>query len=149
MSVSRQTAADASGSVAVTPAKVDPEAEAAIRSTVLDDEGLYDADAGRMGRALHPSLAKRSWDLDQASRRAVRTTTAEQVINWTAAGEGRDDALGDRTVDIEVIDVSADIASVVADTKLYHEYLHLVRVPDGWRILDVLWRYQDGHGPAA
>ncbi len=145
----RPTGADAPGRVAVAPARVEPEVEAAIRATVLDYyEGWYDADPARMRRALHPSLAKRPWDADPTLVNAVRTTTAERMIELTAAGEGRDDALGDRTVAIDVVDVSGDIASVVVSTELYYEYIHVVRVPDGWRILNVLWRYQDGHGPA-
>ena len=100
-----------------------------------------------MTRALHPSLAKRFWDDDPARRDAVRTITASEMVEWTAAGEGRDETLGDRSVAITIVDVAGDIAAVVAATRLYHEYLHLVRVPDGWRILNVLWRYQDGRDP--
>jgi len=137
-------------SQAPAPGRTAPSAAvaAAIGATVRDYyEGWYDADAARMARALHPSLAKRYWDADPARIEAVGTTTARQMIDWTAAGEGRDDALGDRTVLVDVVDVSDDIANVIASTKLYREYLHVVRVPDGWRILDALWRYQDGHGP--
>jgi hypothetical protein len=132
------------------PSTPGPTAEVveAIRATVRDYyESWYDADPARMARALHPSLAKRYWDDDPARIEGVRTATAQQMIESAAAGEGRDDALGDRSVAIDVVDVATDIASVIAKTKLYHEYLHLVRVPGGWRILNVLWRYHDGHGP--
>jgi len=31
----------------------------------------------------------------------------------------------------------------------YDEYLHLVETPDGWKIVNGLWRWSDGHGPRA
>ena len=69
------------------------------------------------------------------------------MIVATAAGEGAADAAG-RTVDIEVVDVAGDIASVVVRSSTYDEYLHLMSTPDGWRIINALWRYADGHDPA-
>lgn len=136
-------------STAATMPAPNPTDISAIRATILDYyEGWYDADAARMTRALHPSLAKRFWLDDPVRRAEVRTITAGEMIEGTAAGEGRDDAVGDRSVEISILDVTGEIASVLAATRLYFEYLHLVRVPDGWRIINVLWRYQDGHDPS-
>jgi hypothetical protein len=42
--------------------------------------------------------------------------------------------------DIHIQDVFEDIASVVVRTRGLHEYLHLVRSPDGWHIANALWR---------
>jgi len=121
---------------------------AAVRATVLDYfEGWFDADAERMQRALHPILAKRSYAQDEARSPAVSSVTAEQMVAWTAGGHGRRDGV-DRTVEIDVADLSGGIATVVARSEVYIEYLHLVATPDGWRILNTLWRYADGHGPA-
>ena len=55
---------------------------AAIVATVLDYfEGWFDGDAERMERALHQELAKRGPGL--------RTVTKDEMITWTAAGEGK------------------------------------------------------------
>jgi hypothetical protein len=144
------TATTTRGGIARSTPDATAEVVDSIRATVLDYyESWYDADPARMARALHPSLAKRYWDDDPARIEAVRTATAPEMIEWAGAGEGREDALGDRSVAIDVVDVSNDIASVTARTRLYYEYLHLVRVPDGWRILNVVWRYRDGHGPTS
>ena len=122
---------------------------AAIRATVLDYfEGWYDADADRMRRALHPSLAKRSRAQDDARTPAVASVTAEQMVAWTSAGHGRDDAGPDRAITIQIADVAGDIAAVVVHTAVYDEYLHLVATPDGWRIVNALWRYADGRDSA-
>ena len=122
---------------------------AAVRATVLDYfEGWFDADPERMRRALHPGLAKRSRAQDPDRTPAVSSVTAEQMVAWTAAGGGRADDVPPRVIDVDVVEVSAGIATVVVHSATYVEYLHLVATADGWRIINALWRYADGHGPA-
>jgi hypothetical protein len=122
---------------------------AAVRATVLDYfEGWFDADPERMRRALHPALAKRSHGQDADRTPAVSSLTAEQMVAWTAAGHGRARAGAERAVEIRITDVSGTIASVMVRSAAYIEYVHLVATPDGWRIVNALWRYADGHGPA-
>lgn len=121
-----------------------------IRDAIHDYyEGWYDADPERMRRALHADLAKRSWAQDRARTPAVSSLSAGQMIVWTAAGHGRQDGLGGRDLEIDIVDVSHPIASVVVRAPAYDEYFHLVETPDGWRIVNVLWRYADGHGPTS
>jgi Putative lumazine-binding len=109
-------------------------ARAAVVATALDYfEGWFDGDAERMERALHPALAKRGPTL--------RTTTKEQMVAWTAEGEGKalDPGPG-RRIDVTVVDVHGDIASAVVESDVYREYLHLVRTDDGWKIVNALWQ---------
>ena len=120
---------------------------AAVRATVLDYfEGWFDGDPKRMERALHPLLAKRSWAQDLARTPALSTTTKAQMVLFTSRGNGRTDGDG-RRLHIEVVEVSGHIATVVVHSDAYVEYLHLVATPDGWRIVNALWRYADGRGP--
>ena len=102
-------------------------------------DGWFDGDAPRMARALHRDLVKRSSLPDQAS--ALSFVTAEQMIAWTGQGEGKQVARGlaDRTIEVEVLDVKHDIASVLVRSEPYYEYLHLVRTRDGWKIANALW----------
>ena len=119
---------------------------ALIVATVHDYfDGWFDGDASRMERALHRDLVKRSPGQDQASTLAF--ITAEQMISWTGEGEGVQVASGlaDRTIEVEVLDVKDDIASVLIRSEPYHEYLHLVRTRDGWRIANALYRGLSGH----
>jgi hypothetical protein len=105
-----------------------------ITRTVLDYfEGWFDGDVARMDRALHPELVKRS------PREPLGVTTKQRMLELTARGEGREDG-ADRRLDVEIEDVRDDIASVTVRAAVYHEYLHLVRTPDGWRIANALWR---------
>ena len=121
---------------------------AAVRATVLDYfEGWFDGDAVRMARALHPLLAKRSWAQDPARTPVLFTTSAEQMVLFTTRGNGRTVDVEKRHLEIDVVEVSGSIATVVVHSDAYVEYLHLLQAPDGWRIVNALWRYADGRGP--
>ena len=106
-----------------------------IERTVRDYfEGWFDGDVGRMDRALHPELVKRS------PGASLGITTKERMLELTAQGAGRADG-ADRSLDIEVEDATEDTASVTVRSAVYREYVHLVRTPDGWKIANALWRY--------
>jgi len=111
--------------------------EAAIKATILDYyESWWTANTARMERALHPDLVKRALMPDG---RSLDQDTATSMLAWTARGDGRKDA-GDRIVELVFRDIEESIASVTVRTGVYLEYLHLVRLPDGWKILNALWR---------
>ena len=95
-------------------------------------EGWFDGDVDRMDRALHPDLVKRR------AGETLGLTTKERMLQLTAAGEGAADG-ADRRLEVEVMDVHGDIASVVVRSAVYHEYLHLVRTGAGWMIANALW----------
>ena len=118
----------------------------AIEATVRDYyEGWYRGDAQRMARALHPALVKRSFAQGPDRAPVVDETTAEEMVAATAAGVGRSRA-GD-ALDIRMAEIGAGIASVNVFADHYVDLLHLVETPDGWKILNALWRWADGHGP--
>jgi hypothetical protein len=113
--------------------------EAAVVSTVLDYfEGWFDGDAGRMERALHPGLAKRSLQKDG---RTLDETTAEWMIDATARGLGGERDPGDRRIEVEVEDVYDTIANVTVRSAVYREYVQLALTPEGWKIVNTLWEW--------
>jgi hypothetical protein len=103
-------------------------------------DGWFDGDAVRMERALHPELVKRSPGPDHAASLGI--ITAQQMIEWTGDGEGARIAeqLADRSIQVDILDVNDDIATVLVRSELYHEYLHLVRTHVGWKIANALYR---------
>lgn len=108
--------------------------EEQITATVLDYfEGWFEGDVDRMDRALHADLVKR-----QAGA-TLGITTKERMLDLTRLGEGKADA-GDIAISIE--DVGEEIASVTVLGGVYHEYVHLVRTPDGWKIANALWQFR-------
>jgi hypothetical protein len=117
--------------------------EAAVVATALDYfEGWFDGDPARMERALHPELAKRPGDAGPGS---LGTLTAQEMIDATTAGIGRTRDVPDRQIRVEVVDVFGNIASAVIRSAVYHEYIHLVRTPDGWKIANALWEWMPGY----
>jgi ketosteroid isomerase-like protein len=105
----------------------------AITATVHDYfEGWFDGDEVRMRRALHPDLVKRR------AGDELGVTTKERMLELTRQGEGKEDG-ADRTIDVRVADVYGDIATAVVTSAVYHEYLHLVRTSEGWKIANALW----------
>ena len=108
--------------------------EALIRQAVLDYfEGWFEGDAARMRLALHPGLVKRR------AGDELGTTTKERMVELTERGEGKEFA-GGGPIEVEVEDVYEDVASVTVRAPPYHEYLHLVRTREGWKIANALWR---------
>ena len=95
-------------------------------------EAWFDGDGDRMARILHPDFCKR--------RRAESLSfiTREQMVEWTAAGDGVEEAK-DRSLDVVILDVYGDIASVRVRSAVYYEYLHLVRTDDGWKLANALF----------
>jgi ketosteroid isomerase-like protein len=105
----------------------------AITATVRDYfEGWFDGDVERMDRALHSDLVKRR------AGDELGITTKERMLELTRLGEGKADA-ADKTLEIQVVDAYGDIASAVVSSAVYHEYVHLVRTDDGWKIANALW----------
>ena len=121
---------------------------AAIETCVRDYyEGWYTADGERMARAVHPALVKRAFAQDRDRRPVIHETTADEMIGGAAAGAGRSRA-GSK-LDIRVAEIGGGIASVNVHADHYVDLLHLIETPDGWRIINALWRWADGHGPRA
>ena len=117
--------------------------EAAVVACTRDYfNGWFDGDSQSMDRVLHPALAKRSLRQVDTDSDELRTVTKDQMIGWTAEGEGKTaDPGGDCGIDVEVIDLYGNIASVVVRSPVYREYLHLVRTDDGWTIANALWHF--------
>jgi hypothetical protein len=111
-----------------------------IEQAALDYfEGWYDADPVRMERALHADLVKRSFDADGRGTLGPRRDKA-QMIEMTEGGGGSDRGpASEQSIEVEVLDVHRGSASAVVRSAEYHEHLHLVRTPDGWRIVGTLW----------
>ena len=114
--------------------------DAAIRATIDDYYlGWYDADGDRMARALHPDLAKRGWLRATSGGWFVDHDTMATMVEMAAAGRGRRSDPDARAYTVAVNDVYGDIAAAVVRAVPYVDFLHLVRTPAGWRILNALW----------
>jgi hypothetical protein len=115
--------------------------EDAVRSVVLDYvEGWFEGDAGRMKRALHPELVKRCRGIEGDDPDALETLSAREMIDATADGAGRREDAPDRLIEIKIDHMSGGIASVQCFCHRYVDLLHLIDMPEGWRIVNAAWR---------
>jgi hypothetical protein len=119
-------------------------AEDAVRSVVMNYvEGWFDGDADRMERALHPELVKRCRGIEGDDPDALETLSAQEMIDATADGEGRREDAADRRVEIRIDYLSGGVASVQCFCHRYVDLLHLIEMPDGWKIVNAAWRTRD------
>jgi Putative lumazine-binding len=115
--------------------------EDVIRAVALDYiEGWFDGDAARMDRALHPELVKRCRGIEGDDPDALETLTATEMVDATAEGVGRGEDAEDRQISVEISHLSGEIASVTCLCHRYVDLLQLVRMPEGWRIVNAVWR---------
>jgi hypothetical protein len=134
---------------ATSDAELNPQSQAIV-AVVLDYfEGWFEGDAGRMERALHRELAKRSlggdrrwWDTDGTTSSALDSTTAQEMIDATARGVGKTRLRKgqDPEIQIEIGDVYDTIANVTVRSSVYREYVQLVKFRDGWKIVNTVWQ---------
>ena len=115
--------------------------EDAVRSVVLDYvEGWFEGNAGRMERALHPELVKRCRGIEGGDPDALETLSAGETIDAAADGEGRREDAADRRIEIRIDYLSGGVASVQCLCHRYVDLLHLIDMPDGWKIVNAAWR---------
>ena len=112
----------------------------AIIATVMDYfEGWFDGDALRMERALHPDLVKRGVRTIAGNGQISGPSTTAQMINWTREGEGKAERPADLAIKIQVDDIYEHIATATVYSAVYTEYVQLVRMANGWRIVSALY----------
>lgn len=114
--------------------------ETAVRLAVEDYVvGWFDGDAGRMERALHAELVKRCRGIEGDDPDALETLTARDMVDATAAGEGQREDATDRRIEIKIDYLDGGVASVQCLCHRYVDLLHLIEMPEGWKIVNAAW----------
>ncbi len=123
---------------------------AAIRALVLDYAlGWYDGEPARMERALHPRLAKRSVVRDAGGRAALAEMPPQRLIDEARSGVGRRVPADVRRVEVRILDVYGDIASVRGDMHGWVDYFQVARLDGEWKVVNVLWALRPEQGAGA
>ena len=112
-----------------------------IKKAALDYiEGWYEGNAERMERALHPKLVKRMVFTDAATGKAtLKELTAAMMVSSTRAGFGKGTPKDQRQIEVTILDVYKNTASVKITSAKYVDYLHIVKWDGQWVILNVVW----------
>lgn len=110
-------------------------------------EAWYTGDVELMRQCLHPDLDKRSLvRLVLDSRAALINsdlTTRSTMLDLTRAGVGETDT-EDQSIEITVLAALHYLASVKASGNGMTDLLHLMKFPEGWRIIHSVWTLDGG-----
>lgn len=123
----------------------DGQEDATIESTALDYiESLYDADAARIERTLHPHLVRRTVMPNGASLSHLipgdflHHMSAYGLLQFVAE-RGVPTARSARRGDVTILDRLANTASVRIDASTWVEYLTIGKWNGRWLIVNSLW----------
>jgi hypothetical protein len=110
-------------------------------------ESWYTGDAELMGRCLHPE-----WDCQGLIHRIVdertdyiasEVITRSEQLQLTEAGLGVIDQ-EDWIVEIDVLAATHHLAAVKTVGKGMIDFLHLMKFPEGWRVIQTIWTLEGG-----
>ena len=118
---------------------------AAIRATAMDYMmGWYTGDTLRMGRALHPELAKRIVNTDPGGASRLSSMDAARLLEGTRRGFGKETPANQRQADPVILDIFGNTASVRATMRSWIDYMHMAKWNGRWVIVNVLWEMKPG-----
>lgn len=105
-------------------------------------EAWFNGDPDRMGKCLHPKLAKRN--IDQPDRIDSPIDENDWASMVEGARQGRGTKYRGTSFEVTVLDATSNMASVRVEGGPYIDLLHIGRFADTWRIVNVLWEPRDG-----
>jgi hypothetical protein len=118
----------------------------AIKRAALDYiESQHRPNPKQMEQALHPRLVKRTFWKDRATGKDyVRETSAESMILLAESYNKKGDKFpATPRKDLKFLDVSDRTASLKLLADEWVDYMHLVKLNGSWKIINVLWHYND------
>ena len=110
----------------------------ALRCSTTWKAGLTGTQSGWSGRSIR-SFVKRCRGLEGEDPDALETLNAREMIDATAGGIGRGEDAGDRQIDVQITYLHGDLAGVTCICHRYVDLLHLLHMPEGWRIINAAW----------
>ena len=112
------------------------EDDAKIRAAALDYiGGVLEADPARMERCLHPDLAKRAYLPGIDGKPQLSQISALTLIREA----GNFPVIPNRQAEVVVLDRYEGSASVRTTFDHWVDFMHIVKVGDDWKIINVLW----------
>jgi len=114
--------------------------KAALKQVALDYvDGFYSSSVERLEKALHPNLQKVTLHkLPNGKAMLDFNGVACNLKEYAAAGLGGKPA-GERKIEVSILDVYGDIATIRIDSADFLDYVHAVRIDGQWKIINVLW----------
>ena len=106
-------------------------------------DGWWEGDAEKMDRALHPDLVKRSIYVDRETGKSmINNLSKSQMVGYTLAGGGRDKPEDKGEVEVVILGINKNVATVEATSEKFLDYIHLAKWNGEWKIINVLWDWK-------
>lgn len=128
----------------VVSAEVSDEDRAKIHRAALDYlESQQQVKPEMMARSLHEKFAKRTF-WNRGGPDFILENDKEGMVDLA----GRYNIDGDRfpekpRKDVVILDVEGRVASVKVYADDFIDYLHIVKLDEGWKIINALWQFND------
>ena len=117
-----------------------------IKRAALDYiESQHVPNPGQMERALHPRMVKRTFWTDKTTNKDyVRETTTESMVILAESYNKKGDKFPTSPKkEVKFLDVSERTASLKLITDEWIDYMHLTKLNGSWKIINVLWQFND------
>jgi hypothetical protein len=118
----------------------------AIKQAALDYiESQHTPNAQQMERALHPRMVKRTfWKDKSTGKDYLRETTTETMVLLAESYNLKGDQFPKSPKkEVKFLDVSERTASVKLIADAWIDYMHIVKLNGTWKIVNVLWQFND------
>lgn len=115
-----------------------PEADVQAVTAVATEyfQAWFAGDGERIRATLHPALAKRTPEQPGTESLALHEDPTERLVADTNTGEGTG---FEPSQEVTVLDLFADVATVMVRSQPFVEYLHLGRFGDRWLIVNAFY----------
>jgi hypothetical protein len=113
-----------------------------VRAAVLDYvEGIYEVDASRIERSVHPELAKRGFFVKKGETAySPSVMTFQQLVDLAKTYNKDGRVKRDAPKDVVIFDVSDQTASAKLTAVWGIDYIHLAKYDGKWKFVNVLWQ---------
>lgn len=113
-----------------------------VRAAVLDYvEGIYEVDASRIERSVHPELAKRGFFVKKGETAySSSVMTFQQLVDLAKSYNKDGRVKRDAPKEVVIFDVSDQTASAKLTAVWGIDYIHLAKYEGKWKFVNVLWQ---------
>ena len=115
------------------------------RAALAYIEAQHNPNPKLMESALHPRMVKRSVFRNKAGQKDyISEFFAENMVILAETYNVKGDKFPKNPrKEVKLLDVSAKTASVKLLADAWIDYMHIVKTNDEWKIINVLWQYND------
>lgn len=124
------------------PADGSEDDKSLIRATALNYlEGWFEGNVKRMDKALHEKLIKRIFKKNsETGDKQFSEVNKAIMLEYTKKGSGKKHQREKLGIEVEILDIFSNIATVKTKCFQFIDYLHLVKTKGEWKIVSVLWQ---------